>query len=322
MKFQIYAFIFVIAFSKTVFAEESYIDFLKKTMPQQKASEEGSYTENIKQKLPPPDNRSDYIEFLKSTDPKKKTDSEKSHEYTKKIRKKLKPKEELGAIEAVRLGKSELELVRSTDIRFAFSLELGATATRLFTAGTKQANNFQTIYGSSWVPDVQFGFEWKFFHSETWGSLGLMNHLGFVAYKGTGLFGVAINHGVSGSAVGNESETTFRFVGVPISTGLIYRMNVLHYVRPYIEGAGLFFGGRESRDDGGENLVIYGWGYTVGGGVNILLDPLSRKATWALYNESGVKHLYLTVNYYRIQSLGGTFQATSDAVYSGFTFEM
>lgn len=308
-------------------AGSSYTENLKKSLPADE--DRGSYIENVRKELNEKNkilDSSGYSEKIKNALPAE-TEDESSVDFSERARDELhrieseNPPDEddlLGAIESVQKGRSNLRLKRSLDITSAFGLRVGAAVTRSM-VGTSAA--FSTIYPAAFAPDLTLHYEWKPFHSEWVGSLGVVAEAGLSTYRGNGMFEFApVN-----PAGGNFSQTarvTTQLIMLPLSTGLIYRFNLLRVLRPYVQAGPSLIGLVESRSDTDAVTRTYATSYYAAGGVSILLDWMSREMTWDLYAVHGVKHYYLTAEYLIQRPLTGDVQVGYQGVYLGFLMEM
>ena len=140
------------------------------------------------------------------------------------------------------------------------------------------------------------GADWMFL-KRSWGTLGVDSHLGVSMARGKGIFR---------DAPVEESRVTFRFVTVPASLGLSYRVHGLRWVIPYFEAGFLVVPYRESRsDDASKKKGGISWGGRFAGGIMVALDWLHRKSAWDLYQASGMKRSYLIAGFTSYQATNG-----------------
>lgn len=310
---------------------QPYIDQLKQGMkPDTSSPGSESYTEKLKKRLSPSDASGDssegYTERLKQANPLMLQGTPGSS-YTDEEKKKLAPKQEGGAIDAVRSGNSDLQLKKPGSIHNAFGLRVGLGLSRTVTAasGVGTGVNFNTMYGANWAPDVSLYGEHQFFHSEILGSLGVfgMTTVGF--FSGSGQFeDTALRSAVDGSLIPpGSTNVSFRFYEVPLVAGLDYRFNLMKYLRPYVMGGPTVIGFSETRSDAGQSHSGISKGAWGGVGLAVLMDWVSPSNDWDRYDEYGIKHAYLTVEYsylYTLPSSPVTFNISG--VYAGFMFEL
>jgi hypothetical protein len=226
------------------------------------------------------------------------------------------------AIVRVKRGESELKIRKEGDIHFLGGFQLGASATRsVRDLGGVTNATLETVYGTSWVPDVRFHMEWQPFHSEWFGNLGFQGTAGFTLQTGKATFQFPLNDPVSGQPFGSTSRTELRFITVPVTVGATYRFNLLHWIRPYVQASGLMVGYSESRSDGLADQSGYSTGASWGGGANFLLNPLFPSITRDLYLSSGVHHLYLTVDWNQQLTKEGDLEFSSNTVSAGLSYE-
>lgn len=284
---------------------EPYIQSIKKQMRENgpgPAVPEQGYTEQLKKELGlEPKNEPSYSEQLKSS---------------------LPPTPEGGAIEAVNAGRSELHAKREGEIHNAAGIRIGASLTRSITATASgiQGANFSDVYGNGYEPDVTFFYEYQPWHSEWYGNLGFMASLGIGYYGGAGVFAVALKN-PNGVPFGSTSHVQTQFFDVPTIVGLDYRFNLFKYFSPFVSAGPAAIGFYETRNDGGPSHTALSYGVYTGAGVSILMDWMSKVASWDLYSEHGIQHYYLTVEYDNISTFAGAVSFQVSGAFAGFTFE-
>jgi len=317
--------------AKSAQVETPYIDELRQELGEMESAPQGSYIESIKKKLDEtPEGEapgtSSYINELKAEDPEKYAPAiEAPKSYTEEVRGQLEKKEESGAIQAVLEGRSELELKREGDIHNAFGFRYGTVLTRNITVGgATAAQDFDTMYGSNYAPDVTLFYEYQPFHSEWLGNIGVLGMLGGAFYNGNGRFQVRLENPLTADATdffSEQSNTRFQLYAFPFTLGLNYRFNLFRVLRPFVMAGGTAIGLMELRNDGMGTKFGYSMSATFGGGVSLLLDWFSRASSWDLYSSFGIKHYYLTVDYQQMLPLLGDVRYAVSGVMAGFTFE-
>lgn len=227
------------------------------------------------------------------------------------------------AIQSFKDGKDRLEMKRDMKVRFAGGFRINASTERDYSGGGGTIS-YDQLYGARKFPDFTLFFEWQPWHSEWVGNLGAVASVGYTQARSPGVLGVALPQAWSGGGTFSttSSSTNLTFIVVPVSAGLNFRLNTLRVIRPYVQAQGTTFFYMERRNDGLGAAKSYSLGYTLGGGVNIPLDWISRESTWDLYEESGVKRFSFTIDY----SIQDTIKAmpvtiASSALSLGFTYE-
>ena len=319
-------------------AEESYTEKLKRELQEKDAKSDTSrleknYTENLRRKLDEeakeesPDEESDSKNFTESAQKKLKADEEDaekhdSKNYSQKLRDELKPKEMTGAIQALKEGKSQLELHRSLDINMAGGFRLGASVNKTFTAKGQTGAAFSSVYGSpeDWHPDVTLFFDYLPLYDDGLGAIGLGAQVGISYYAGKGVFRFPLSR-PDGTSFGTSAKNNFYLTIVPMGIGPVVRLNLLNYVRPYGRFVPVFIFYRESRDDSDTVNKGMSKAFQYVAGVNILLDWMSRSASFSAYDVLGVKHLYLTAEYLTTSTYDGSLEMSDEGIYGGLTFE-
>jgi hypothetical protein len=333
MRIRTLSFVSLTLISLSAFAEpelQPYIDQLKSTLPEEKRvpdptdSNPSPFIDSInaqaKDKKTDLDEES-YTEHLKKTDPKLR-ENEDAKPFTEEAKKTLGPGEPTdGAIAAVTQGKSELHPRLDGEIHNAFGFSVGGGGTRNLSAPSDvQGANFNTLYGSGWAPDLRFFYEYQPFHSEWFGNFGIIASGAVAIHTGTGAFDQNVDVGAS-TNFGSSSQTQFRFLTLPATVGVIYRFNLLRVIRPFVSVSAAAVGFIESRSDREATMSGYSLGYQAVGGVNILLNGVSKGALWELYSSADVKKYYLTVDFTRLQTIIRPVRFEISAVNIGFTFE-
>ncbi|MBC7692162.1 MAG: hypothetical protein H7222_10360 [Methylotenera sp.] len=202
----------------------------------------------------------------------------------------------------------------------AFGIQFDVTSDHNATNDTAAAP-YKTVYGSNFVPDLKFFYEFKPFDREWIGSLGVILNLGFTFKNGQGPFKFPLTK-ESGVLFDALSQTKLQFFTIPLTAGLIYRANLSRYIKPYVEFGPAIIGYVETRNDNGPWHYGESRGYYGEAGVNFLLDWISRGAAWDLYDANGIKHYYLTVNYARLSTFSGAVGIMATGFNAGFTFEL
>ncbi|MDR3606164.1 MAG: hypothetical protein P4M08_02155 [Oligoflexia bacterium] len=313
-----------------------YIDSLKKQLEQQDQSRHPRptpenpqpYIDSLKRKMknqgtaePSEENPSPYINQLQQQNPSLKPGAT-PPSYTEELRSKLGPDTSTGAIEAVKEGHSQLEMKRIGEIHNSFSIDIGtfyhhqaSSSSDVTTAG------FQTVYGSGYSPDVRVAGEHYFLREENTYSLGVAAYLGIQYFAGAGVFAVRIQEPYGGNLFPAQSLTRFAFVNLPVGVGPSFHLNVMRWVRPYVQfmpTGSIFF---ESRNDSVPGHHGDSLGYTTNVGVAIMLDWISKDTAWVLYRDYGFKHVYFTAEYSRLDTPFTAVDFQFSGLNLGFSFE-
>jgi hypothetical protein len=319
---------------------QPYIDELRAEMkahgqpaePEAVQAEPDPYLQGIRRKLetqvPSPPAEESYVEALKREDPGL-SGPDRSAGYSERLRAILPASKPGGAIQAVQEGRSELEARKVGEVRGAFGIRIGASLERDITSGSA-LRQFNDVYGDKWAPDVSLFYEWRPFRAGNFGSFGLIGSFGMAYNEGFGKFQFPLhNYQITGYPVfgdGQTSTTKFRFMSFPFFFGGDLRFSLLKYLQPFVMAGPMLIGFIETRDDDrdakhGTSRAVY-----FAGGVSVLLDWLSRSTDWSMYDDYGIQHTYLTVQYGRIDTLSGDLGGIVDFAVSGvsvgLTFEL
>ena len=149
--------------------------------------------------------------------------------------------------------------------------------------------NYEDIYKSSSNMAFFLNYEWKFLKKI--GYLSLLPEIGFSWASGNGLFAP----GSDAAEKGYEPKERYSLFVMPIGVGLVYRLQYWknQMFTPFAIGGGSYFGLLEVRDDGNSFGISATPAIYFGGGVQFLLDSLSRKAINTLDREFGINHIYI-----------------------------
>ena len=322
----------VFSFAHAESSSSSYIDQVKERMDsdQKEKRIEGSYTQKLKKQLGASPSSS-YIDQLKASESyqermlsQSRPHSDSGAEsYTEMEKKKLAPESQGGAIQATLEGRSELKEKRKGQVRHAFGLKYGFNLRRDFKLATSSLGgpSFQSLYESNYGPQFGFYFERQSFHSEIWGSLGLVGLVDFGYFHGRGQLSQPIQQPGTTQAFALTSSTQFQFFMLPVTLGVNYRFNLLHYIRPFVFVGPTAVGYLETRSDEKSNHYGVSTSWLGSVGVSFLLNPFDRKSAWDLYLTQGVHLFYLTLEYTKLMAIGGNVRFSYSGVFAGLTYE-
>ncbi len=304
---------------------ESYTEKIKRQLeaedakkgkgPANPGGQPDPYLQSVKSKLSPePRPTESYIESVKRKNPEKF--GVEGPSFTEKERGKLTPVEDGGAIAAVQEGRSELKFKRKGEIHSAFGFRYGASLARSISAtADAQANDFDLIYGKNFSPDATLFYEYQLFHSEIYGSLGLLGNFGVAFFSGAGRFAIAL------ASFAAESRTQFQFFAAPMVLGPSYRLNLTHYIVPFATVGPAFVPYFELRNDEKRGHRGFSTGLYASGGVMIPLDWISKTSSADLYYDHGVKRYSLTAEYSRLSTIAGDVTYNVSGLNIGLIFE-
>jgi hypothetical protein len=306
-------------------SNQPYIDSVKKQMAADDAAagktsdSSESYSEQEKKKLrPTPTPTESYSSKLKRQLNAKETAPTDTDGYTAKEKTKLPATDERES--PIQLAKEKREYLhepKREPITNAFGFKLGLSPGEQVnvTGGTV---SYDQVYGSSWKPDFYLHFEHQYFHSESWGSLAGTAELGFNYASGFGQLSFPFPNDATGTT---QSETVFQFIQVPFLIGLNYRFNLFKYVRPYVAASVGPLGYIELRQDPEPAKKGIAFAYSTSLGASLLLDFLDKETSKQGYETDGIQHVYLTLEYLYMNTLGGDVSIKRGGLYAGFLFE-
>jgi len=321
----------LIFLSGPVFSQTSIQPFIDQLKRENATEQNGSqnfdsrsYTEELKKTLPPePDSTpGSYSDLLRRTDPNQGKDP--SEGYTERQRLLLEPAEEGGAIQAVKAGKSELKAERKGEIHHAIGFKYGdgGLLNRSFSGSPGvTTRSFNSVYGSSYSPDITLFYEYQPFHSEWFGNFGIVA-MGSISWQnGAGAFGSSLSR-PGGGTFPQTAATNFRFFQAPLTLGVNYRFNLFRILRPHILAGPTVILYEEDRDDGQPSIKGFSRGIMASVGASLLLDWISRGNSWDLYYDNGVKHFYLTADYIQLRTILSDLDLSMSGFRVGLTFEL
>jgi hypothetical protein len=315
-----------------------YIDSLQKQLkekdagrnPQPTYDNPQPYIDSIKRKMdakgaapvsPSGDNPEPYIDQLKSQNPSLR-DGSVPPSYTEQEKAKLGPDHSTGAIQAVKDGNSALSMKRLGEIHNQFSLNVGTFYShKAVTPADISTPGFQKVYGSGYTPDVRFQIEHYLIYGDNTFSLGVMAFTGIQYFVGSGIFATTIIQPDGSTPFPSQSRTRFAFVNLPVGIGPSFHLNLARWIRPYVQlmPTGMIF--FESRNDSLSGHHGKALGYTATAGVAIMMDWISKDTTWLLYRDYGIKHVYFTAEYSRMETPWTAVDFQYSGLNMGFAFD-
>ncbi len=263
-----------------------------------------------------------HIEQLRREDPSLVPDVSGEY-YTDQERKKLEPKTEGGAIQAVREGKSELKMKMPGGISRSFGLRYGikSVSQNYSLSSGSGSVDFKTLYGQNSSTDLSGFYEFQPIYSELFGSLGIIGIFGVSVFSGTGQLATTITDPRTGQLFPQSSQTQFQFFAFPASLALNYRFNLFQILRPSIMVGPTALGYWENRSDSKPNILGLSWAVYTSIGISVLLDWMSKEMHWDLYANHKIQHSFFTVDYIQYFPLSGQLKAQNSGVFVGFAFE-
>ncbi len=189
--------------------------------------------------------------------------------------------------------------------------------------GPDGSTNYKAMYGGNPI-QINVDYEWyPFVH---WGKLGLQGGAGFFTSTGNGRFTYASSN--TGALCDNTAEDCtarekYTFYGLPVSLGLIYRLQVTDrpYFAPYIVGGGSYYLLAEKRDDGKPfKAVGSGAGYG-GGGIMFNISAFDRTTAFTLESEYGLHNVWVNFDYRYVASLSKVLDVSASLIAVGLVMD-
>lgn len=172
--------------------------------------------------------------------------------------------------------------------------------------GSTSAISFETVYGSG--NPAQFSFDYEWYPFADFGKLGLQGGFGIFKVQGNGRF----------VKDGTEAKEKYDFYGIPLSLGVIYRLQLsdTSWLAPYVAGGGSFYGLAEKRDDDDPwNFAGVAAGYGTGG-VLINISKFDHQTAFNLSNEYGIQNIWLSFEAKAVGALNKNLDVSA-TVFSG-----
>jgi hypothetical protein len=243
--------------------------------------------------------------------------------YTARKKQELPPEESTeSVIEAARAGRSEVRAKKAPRQGIAFGMTISVKQDRAVLAEASAVHrSYSSLYGSGYVPDLQFFYETQPFHGEFLGSIGVFWQFGVGWQSAYGTFEHSLTN-PDGGTFSATSGTKFTFVTLPASVGAVYRFNLLRFARPYVKAGGTLMGYAENRSDDRGTLWGNSRGYMFGAGVAFPFDFLNPVASWSMYEAHGVRRNCLTIDYQRLETISGALDFSITGVSLGLLFEL
>ena len=189
--------------------------------------------------------------------------------------------------------------------------------------GPDGRTNYDAIYGSS-PAEISVDYEWYPFVK--WGKLGLQGGVGFFTSTGNGRFAYSATNSANNCNSSVEDCTArekYTFYGIPVSLGIIYRLQVADrpYFAPYVVGGGSYYLLAEKRDDGKPFKGVgtaAGYG---GGGVMFNISAFDRTTAFTLESEYGLHNVWISADYRYIASLSKVLDVSSSIISLGIVMD-
>lgn len=170
--------------------------------------------------------------------------------------------------------------------------------------------NFESMYGGSGVVAVQFDYEWQPFTG--WGKVGVVAGGGLFTAQGSGRF-----------LDGSEAQEQYTFIGLPLSLGGIYRLELSdrQWLAPYVSGGASYYILAETRDDSKTPSVTGTPAAYGAGGLLISISHWDRGTRHTLWTEYGIANMWLSLEYKVTQASSQDLDVSSNAFNVGLTFD-
>lgn len=151
--------------------------------------------------------------------------------------------------------------------------------------------SFRTMYGSGDPFVIAFDYEWQ--PLQAFGKLGVQMGIGYFNSTGKGRF-----------ITGQEAREKYTFHAIPLSAGVIYRLEFFErqWVAPYVAGGGSYYGLIETRDDDKAPKLVGTPAAYGAGGLMINVAALDRETAYTLDSEYGLAGLWISLEARQVQA--------------------
>lgn len=210
---------------------------------------------------------------------------------------------------------------RSTKKSQSMSIRLGMFETPSITAqeGSNQFT-FADMYGDNYLPGLLLDYEWKPFSK--FRGFSLVMGLGFFTATGSGKY---LDPNVRYKSDGTErlAKEEFTFIGLPISAGLLYRLQVFdrQWIAPFISGGLSYYVLAELRDDGRKPHGVGTPAAYGGGGLMFNITSWSKEIAFTMDTEYGIANMWFVGEYRYIAGLNQDLDVTSSFLNFGIAVD-
>ncbi len=171
---------------------------------------------------------------------------------------------------------------------------------------------FDDFYPDS--SNLVIGYDYEWFPFIEHGKLGLQG--GFSAMFSSG-------YGRLVASPSPQSEETFTFVTIPLTLGVVYRLEWKdkQILAPYVAGGGTYLVLAEKREDKSTPKFAGSPGFYASAGMMLNLAFLDADAGSMLDSEYGISNMWLTVEFKTVQVQASSFTFSNQYVNAGLSFD-
>lgn len=177
----------------------------------------------------------------------------------------------------------------------------------------ENGRTYKQVYDDSPGVGIVFDYEWQLFH--LLGKWTLKASTGFTVGSGKGQFSDPAN-----AALTPKEKYTLLLSPHTVLLNYKLRYSDKQWFVPYVEGGPGYHTYIEHRSDGDKT----GWGgspvLSVAGGMLISLTLLDRNSAGLLYDDYGVNHMWLDLNFRRNEALDKDKDFSANVFSAGFGF--
>lgn len=173
--------------------------------------------------------------------------------------------------------------------------------------------SYKQVYGENPGVGIVFDYEWQMFHML--GKWTLKASTGFTLGEGAGQFASAGNSAIT-------PKEKFLILLSPHTLLLNYKMRFsdAQWFIPYIEGGPGYFSYIEHRNDGSKTGIGGAPVIAAAGGMLISMSLFDRTASGILYDDYGINHMWLDLNFRHNEGLDKDKDFSSNVFSAGFGF--
>ncbi|MBV2168945.1 MAG: hypothetical protein KUL82_09575 [Bdellovibrio sp.] len=175
---------------------------------------------------------------------------------------------------------------------------------------------FDMMYSSGQQPVFMFDYEWQPFTG--YGKLGVQAGFGLLVANGNGRFASS-----DPTINGQQAKEKYTFLAVPLSAGVVYRLEWLRrqWFAPYVAGGGTYVAVAEFRDDGKAPSGVGTPGAYGSAGMLFNVSAVDRETAFTLSSEYGIANLWVSVDYRYLQTFNEDLDFSSSIIGAGIVVD-
>lgn len=174
---------------------------------------------------------------------------------------------------------------------------------------------FESMYSKGQQSIFMFDYEWHPFSG--YGKLGVQAGVGLLMAYGNGRFAT------TGPLTNTPAKEKYTFVAIPLSLGVIYRLEWLNrqWLAPYVAGGGVYIPVAEIRDDGKSPNTVGTPGAYGSAGMLFNISAMNRDTAFNLSSEYGITNLWVSVDYRYLKTFNEALDFSSNIFGGGIVID-